>query len=127
MCISTEETLQRCTIILQAKFIHENSLQLNTSLNNLLNISINFRDLSDVKNSIQEQNIIYQNLQNLSQQINELVTKGNELLKQPMVPKYVQQDIQNIQKVYNEKIQSADDLLAKLKVDLKRERKKKEF
>jgi hypothetical protein len=33
-----------------------------------------------------------------------------------MVPKYVQQDIQNIQKVYNEKIQSANDLLVKLKV-----------
>jgi hypothetical protein len=33
-----------------------------------------------------------------------------------MVPKYVQQDIQNIQKVYNEKIQSANDLLGKLKV-----------
>jgi hypothetical protein len=33
-----------------------------------------------------------------------------------MVPKYVQQDMQNIQKVYNEKIQSANDLLVKLKV-----------
>jgi hypothetical protein len=33
-----------------------------------------------------------------------------------MVPKYVQQDVQNLQKLYNEKMQSAHDLLEKLKV-----------
>lgn len=34
-----------------------------------------------------------------------------------MAPKYVQQDVQNVQKIYNEKVQLANDLLAKLKVN----------
>ncbi len=72
-----------------------------------------------MRNALQEQIQVCDNLQKFSQQVNELVTRGNEIIKQPMVPKYVQQDIQNIQKVYNEKIQSANDLLGKLKVDLK--------
>jgi hypothetical protein len=104
-------------MIIKSKIIHENILQLNTSLTNITNISIHFRDVPDVRNGLQEQIRVCDNLQNFSQQVNELVTRGNELIKQPMVPKYVQQDIQNIQKIYNEKIQSANDLLGKLKVD----------
>ncbi|CAF4328188.1 unnamed protein product, partial [Rotaria magnacalcarata] len=36
-------------------------------------------------------------------------------MKLPLVPKYVQHDVQNTQKVYNDKIQSAEELLEKLK------------
>jgi hypothetical protein len=106
-------------MIIKSKIIHENILQLNTSLTNISNISIHFRDVPDVRNALQEQIRVCDNLQNFSEQVNELVTRGNELIRQPMVPKYVQQDIQNIQKIYNEKIQSANDLLGKLKVDKK--------
>jgi hypothetical protein len=116
LCISSEETSHYCTIIIKAKMIHENTLQLNTSLGNISNTSIQFRDVADVRNALQEQIHICENLQKFSQQVNELVARGNELIRQPSVPKYVQQDIQNIQKVYNEKTQSANDLLGKLKV-----------
>ncbi|CAF4079785.1 unnamed protein product, partial [Rotaria sp. Silwood2] len=114
LCISIEETSQYCSVIIPAKMIHENSLQLNGSLINISNVSINFRDVSDVRITLQEQTQIYNNLKNFSQQVNELVTRGNELMKLPMVPKYVQQDVQNIQKIYSDKIQSAQDLLEKL-------------
>lgn len=96
--------------------IHENSLQLHTSLSNISNAPINFRDLSDVRITLQGQIKVCDVLENFSQQVNELVTRGNELLRQTMVPKYVQQDVQNIQRLYNEKIQSANDFLGKLKV-----------
>lgn len=38
-------------------------------------------------------------------------------MKLPLVPKYVQHDVQNIQKTYNDKIQSAQELLERLKVN----------
>jgi predicted RNA-binding Zn ribbon-like protein len=96
--------------------IHENSLQLNASLINISNAPIHFRDLTDVRTALQGQIKVCDVLENLSQQINELVARGNELIRQPGVPKYVQQDVQNIQKLYNEKVQSANDFLGKLKV-----------
>ena len=116
LCIACEETTQYCSIIIPAKMIHENSSELNTSLTNISNVLINFHDVSDVRNTLQDQMQIYHDLQNYSQQVNELVTRGNELMKLPMVPKYVQQDIQNIQRIYNDKIQAAQDLVEKLKV-----------
>jgi hypothetical protein len=117
LCVATEETSQYCTIIIKAKAIHENTSQLNTLLGNISNTSVQFRDVSDVRNALQEQIHVCESLQKLSQQVNELITRGNELIRQPSVPKYVQQDIQNIQKLYNEKVQSANDLLGKLKVN----------
>lgn len=116
LCSLSEETSQRCTIILKSKVLHENSLQLNTALSNVSNTSIPFRDLSNVRNALQEQIQICESLQKFSQQINEFITRGNEIIRQPMAPKYVQQDIQNIQKLYNDRVQSANDLLTKLKV-----------
>jgi hypothetical protein len=96
--------------------IHETASQLNTSLSSISNTSIQFRDVADVRNGLQEQAHVCDSLQKFSQQVKDLVERGNELIRQPSVPKYVQQDVQNIQKSYNEKIQSANDLLAKLKV-----------
>jgi hypothetical protein len=116
LCVSIDETSKHCYVIIPAKFIHDNSLQLHTSLTNISNVSINFRDVSDVRTAIENQIKVCDDLENLSPQVNELVTRGNDLMTQPIVPKYVQQDIQNIQKVYNDKIQSAQDLLEKLKV-----------
>ncbi|CAM2712242.1 unnamed protein product [Rotaria socialis] len=110
-----DETSQRCTIIIPAKMIHENSLQLNASLINISNAPINFRDLSDVRTTVQGQIRVCDVLDGFSHQVNELVTRGNELMRQPMVPKYVQQDVQGVQKLYNEKVQSARDYLEKLK------------
>ncbi|CAF4704027.1 unnamed protein product, partial [Rotaria sp. Silwood2] len=112
---SIDEASQRCTVVIPAKMIHENSLQLNTSLENISNAPMNFRDLSDVRTAVQGQIRVCDVLENFSHQINELVTRGNELIRQPMVPKYVQHDIQNIQKLYNEKIRSAQDHLEKFK------------
>ncbi|CAF4426378.1 unnamed protein product, partial [Rotaria magnacalcarata] len=80
--------------------------QLNTFLTNISNVPMNFRDVSDVRSILQDQTQVYHNLQNYSQQINELVTRGQEIMKLPLVPKYVQHDVQNTQKVYNDKIQS---------------------
>ena len=116
ICVSIDETSKYCYVIIPAKFIHENTLQLHTSLTNISNISTNFREVSDVRIALQNQTKVYNDLQNFSQQVDELVTRGNDLIKQPLVPKYVQQDIQNIQKVYNDKVQSAQELLGKLKV-----------
>jgi ABC-type transporter Mla subunit MlaD len=116
LLVLIDETSQRCSVTIPAKINHEKYVQLNTLLTNLSNISMNFRDLSDVRSALQNQTKVCDTLQIHSQQVSEIVTSGNELLRQPMVPKYVQQDIQNIQKVYNEKMQSAQDLLEKLKV-----------
>jgi len=96
--------------------IHENSSQLSIALANISNAPINFRDLSDVRTAVQGQIKVCEILETYSQQVNELVTRANELTKETMVPKYVQQDVQNLQKLYNEKMQSAHDLLEKLKV-----------
>jgi hypothetical protein len=116
LLISIDEASQHCAVLIPAKMIHENSLQLNTSLLNISNAPINFRDLSDVRTSLQGQIKVCDILEHFSQQVTELVTRGNELIRQPSVPKYVQQDIQNIQKLYNDKVQTAQDFLAKLKV-----------
>jgi hypothetical protein len=116
LCVAIDETSKRCSIIIPSKLIHENSVQLNQSLTNISNTSTHFRDVSDVRSALQNQIQVHNELQSFSQQVNELITRGNELMKESMVPKYVQQDILNIQKVYNEKIQSAQDLLGKLKV-----------
>ncbi len=123
LCMSSDETSQHCTIIIKAKIIHENSLQLNTSLANISNATTHFRDVAEVRHALQEQIRVCDHLQKFSQQVNELVTRGNELIRQPSVPKYVQQDLQNLQKVYNEKMQSANDLLGKFKV----KKRKSEF
>jgi hypothetical protein len=101
--------------------IHENSLQLNTTLIHISNAPINFRDLSDVRTALQGQIKVCDVLEKLSHQVNELITRGNELIRQPLVPKYVQQDVHNIQKLYNEKMQSANEFLGNLKV--KKEKK----
>ena len=116
LLVSIDETSQRCTVLIPAKMIHENSLQLSASLANISNAPINFRDLSDVRTALQGQIKVCEVLETYSQQVNELVTRANELARGAMVPKYVQQDIQNIQKLYNEKTQSAHDLLEKLQV-----------
>lgn len=96
--------------------IHETSVQLNTSLSNISNVPINFRDVADVRTSLNDQTQVHNNLQSFSQQVNDIITRGTEVMRLPMVPKYVQQDVQNIQKVYNDKIQSAKDLLDKFQV-----------
>jgi len=116
LLVSINETSQYCSLLIPAKMIHENSLHLNTSLINISNAPINFRDLSDVRTALQGQIKVCDVLENLSQQVNELVARGNELIRQPLVPKYVQQDVQNLQRLFNEKIQSANDFLGKLKV-----------
>ena len=115
LCLSSEETSQHCTIVIKSKILHENTLQINTKLNNLSNVSIQFREVNDVRNALQEQIRICENLQKMSQEISEVLARGNELIRQPLVPKYVQQDIQNLQKTYNEKIQSANDFTRKIK------------
>ncbi|CAF3804026.1 unnamed protein product [Adineta steineri] len=114
LCISIEETSKYCYIIIPSKFLHENILQLSKSLTNISNISVNILNLSDVRNALQNQTQVHNNLQKFSPEVNELITHGTDLIKQPLVPKYVQQDVQTIQKVYNEKIQSAQDLVEKL-------------
>ena len=93
--------------------IHENSLQLNQSLINISNTSTHFRDVSDVRAALQNQIQVHNELQNFSQQVNELITRGNELMREPLVPKYVQQDIQNIQKIFNEKISISTRFISK--------------
>lgn len=117
LCLASEETSQRCAMIIKAKIIHEKSLQLNTALNNLPNTSIPLREVNDVRTALQEQQQINERLQKFTPEINDLITRGNELIRQPGVPKYVQQDVQNIQKIYNEKVQSGNDLFNKLKVN----------
>lgn len=96
--------------------IHENSLQLTNSLNSVSNAPIRFRDLPDVRTALQGQIKVCDVLEHLSGQVTELITRGNELIRQPSVPKYVQQDVQNIQKLYNEKVEIGQDYLSKLKV-----------
>jgi AcrR family transcriptional regulator len=113
---SIDETSQRCTVIVPAKMIHENSEQLNATLAAISNAPLNFRDLADVRTAVQGQKRVCDVLDNFSHQVNELVTRADELLKQEIAPKYVQQDAQNIQKLYNEKLRSAHDLLEKLQV-----------
>ncbi|CAF3725966.1 unnamed protein product [Adineta steineri] len=112
---SIDETSQRCTIIIPAKLIHENSQQLTNSLTSISNAPINFRDLPDVRTAVQGQIKVCEILESFSQQITDLITQANELSKQPIAPKYVQQDVQNLQKLYHEKVQSAHDFLEKLK------------
>lgn len=96
--------------------IHENSIQLNISISNITNAPINFRDLSDVRTAVQGQIRVCDVLQTFSVEVRELVTRGNELVRQPMAPKYVQQDVQNIERLYNEKVQSAQDYLGRFQV-----------
>lgn len=103
-------------MIIKAKIIHEKATQLNGALTNLSNTSIGLRDVADARAALQEQTQINERLQKFTPEINDLLARGNELLRQPGVPKYVQQDIQNIQKVFNEKGQSGNDLANKLKV-----------
>jgi len=117
ICIRSEETSQYCTINLKSKIFHDNQSQMLTNLSQLANVSNQFRDLNDLKNALKEQILIVDNLQRYSSQVSELINRGNELTRQPMVPKYVQQDVQTLQKVFSEKTQSANDLLSKLKVD----------
>jgi hypothetical protein len=50
-------------------------------------------------------------------QVNDIVKLGNDLLRQPMAPKYIQHDLQQLQKIYNEQIQLGQNVLAKLKVN----------
>ena len=117
LCIASEETSERCAMIIKAKIIHDKSAQLNTALTNLSNTSSGLRDVADVRTALQEQHQINERLQKFTTDINDLIARGNELLRQPGVPKYVQQDIQNIQKIFNEKVQSGNDLANKLKVN----------
>lgn len=120
LCLASEETSQRCAMIIKAKIIHEKSSQLNTVLANLSNTSIALREVADVRTALQEQQQINERLEKFTPEINDLITRGNELVRQAGVPKYVQQDVQNIQKIYNEKIQSGNDLFNKLKVSVRR-------
>ena len=116
LLVAIDETSQHCSIIIPSKIIHENSQDLNESLTNISNAPVDFRDLSDVRTVVQGQTRVCNILESFSQQIIELVTRGNELLKQPMVPKYVQQDTHHIQKLYNDKVQSAKDFLERHQV-----------
>ncbi len=116
LLVSIDETSQYCAILIPAKMIHENSSQLHTALVNITNAPIHFHDLGDVRTALQGQMKVCDVLESLSQQVHELVTRGNELIRQPLVPKYVQQDVQNIQKLYNDKVQTAHDFLGKFKV-----------
>lgn len=116
LLVSIDDTSQHCSILIPAKMIHENTSQLNTSLMNISNAPIHFRDLADVRTALQGQIKVCELLENLSQQVHELITRGNELIRQPSVPKYVQQDVQNIQRLYHEKVETAQDYLSKLKV-----------
>lgn len=101
--------------------IHENTLQLTNSLNSVSNAPIRFRDLADVRTALQGQMKVCDVLENLSGQVMELIARGNELIRQPSVPKYVQQDVQNIQKLYNEKVEIGQDYLSKLKVNISKD------
>ncbi|UJR08743.1 hypothetical protein I4U23_013000 [Adineta vaga] len=92
---SADETSQRCTVIIPAKMIHENSQQLSHTLSNISNAPLNFRDLSDVRTAVQGQKKVCDVLENFSHQLSELVVRADELMKEDMVPKYVQQDVQN--------------------------------
>ena len=121
LLVSIDNTSQYCSVIIPAKMIHENSLQLTNSLNSVSNAPIRFRDLADVRTALQGQIKVCDVLENLSGQVTELITRGNELIRQPSVPKYVQQDVQNIQKLYNEKVEIGQDYLSKLKVKKKEE------
>jgi len=116
LLVTIDDTSQYCSIIIPAKMIHENSLQLNTALINISNAPIHFRDLADVRTALQGQIKVCDVLESLSQQVHDLITRGNELIKQPLVPKYVQQDVQSIQKLYNDKVEIAHDYLNRLKV-----------
>lgn len=116
LLVSIDNTSQYCSVIIPAKMIHENSLQLTNSLNNISNAPIRFRDLADVRTALQGQVKVCEVLDNLSQQVTELISRGNDLIRQPGVPKYVQQDVQNIQKLYHEKVEIAQDYSSKLKV-----------
>jgi hypothetical protein len=116
LLVSIDDTSQYCSILVPAKMIHENSSQLNTTLINISNAPIHFRDLSDVRTALQGQIRVCDVLESLSQQVHDLITRGNDLIKQPLVPKYVQQDVQSVQKLYHEKVETAHDYLNKLKV-----------
>ncbi|CAF1053347.1 unnamed protein product [Adineta ricciae] len=114
--VSVDETSQRCTVIVPAKMIHENTQQLHTTLSNISNAPLNFRDLADVRTAVQGQKKVCDVLESFSHQVNELSSRADELMKQDTAPRYVQQDIQNIQKLYEEKRQSAHELLEKLQL-----------
>lgn len=120
---SIDETSQHCSVLIPAKMIHENTSQLTTTLANISNAPIHFRDLNDVRVAVQGQIKVCDVLENLSSQVNELITRGNDLILQPAVPKYVSQDVQNIQKYYHEKVFTAQDFLTNLKVRANKRKK----
>jgi hypothetical protein len=104
-------------LIIAEKIRHEKSLQLKNTFGQLVNApSLNFVDLSYVRTALQGQMKLVETLQRYDEQVRNLLVQGNELIRQPSVPKYVQQDIQCVEKLYNDKCQSARDQLDKLQV-----------
>ena len=111
-----DETSQRCSVIVPAKLLHENSSTLIDELNRMANVSNACRDLAEVHAAVNQQNRFCEHLRTFQGDIRDVLHQGNELSRQPGVPKYVQQDLQTLQKLYQEKNQSAQEVLAKLKV-----------
>ena len=103
-------------MIVPAKLLHENSSKLLSILTAIGSVSNAFRDLADLRAGLQNQSQTCDQLRDLARQVQDILTHGNDLLRQPMVPKYVQQDLQVLQKTYNEKLQAAQEFLVKLKV-----------
>lgn len=114
---SIQETSQRCSVIIPSKLFDENSSKLIEELNRMNNVSNACRTLEEVHSAVQQQNRLVEHFKQFQGQLDELLRQGNDLLRQPMVPKYVQQNLQTLQKLYQDKTQSAQEMLKKLKVD----------
>ncbi|CAF1543353.1 unnamed protein product, partial [Didymodactylos carnosus] len=110
-----EEQSERCSIIIPSKMIHENALALISTINAALNAPLHFRDLNDVRSTVQGQRKVVEYINGFHQQVNELLARGTELIRNTMTPKYVQQDMQQVQMIFNDRLQTAQDLSAKLK------------
>lgn len=117
LLVSINETSQRCSLIIASKILHEKSSQLKNTFGQLVNAPLNFADLSDVRTALQGQTKLLDTLERYDEQVRDLLVQGNELMRQPSVPHYVQQDVQYVEKLYNDKCQSARDQLDKLQVE----------
>ncbi|CAF1669368.1 unnamed protein product, partial [Didymodactylos carnosus] len=111
-----EEQSQRCSIVIPSKMLHENAVTLISTINGVANVPLHFRDLNEVRSTVQGQQKVFEYINNFNQQVDELLARGSELIRNPMTPKYVQQDMQQVQTIFNDRLQVAQDLLTKLKV-----------
>ena len=117
LLVSINDTSHRCSLIIAAKILHEKSSQLKNTFGQLVNAPLNFADLSDVHLALTGQVKVVETLERYAEQVRDLLNQGHELLRQPTVPNYVQQDVQHLEKLYNDKSQSAREQLEKLQVD----------